>query len=739
MNELPVRVLSRADAGARLEEAVSPAAKAPLFDRPIRSAVTAPALASPASRVSVQFPKTGARFALHSLVVRGEDGADLYRWAGAGDLFHQARDVRTERCGQAVVVECLSEAAEVEIALDPRLSSRAVTAFLTVSAAPSAARPAQAHAPAEGDLAGLRREIADIAEALRVMREDVAASQSQLTAHRQWLERQFELERRRADMQAAMADVQYRALIKRMGDFDEAQRRRTLAWQLTRPLRFGLRALRGGSRVLRGEVPAGQAARRVFLALLRRAPLAPSMKARLRERFTPGAAPAVRPAPSEGDADKDGPAGPVAFPLPGRILTLPELAGETPGPLDLTVSVVIPTLNAGDEFYWLLRKLRAQRGLKGVEIVVVDSGSTDGTDAMAEEFGATVVRIPNSEFSHSHARNLGADAARGDLFLFMVQDAYPVGDWWLHSLASVLVAPRSEAERLAAVSCAEFPRKDSELLYNAAIDTHYRFLGCYDKDRIGAYAGADHESLRAQGQVSDVACMMTREIFQAYRYQGRYAEDLILGVRLIRDGLRTGMLSSVKVVHSHNRKTGYYLRRVFVDVVFLTEVFPDFATPRARSFSAALLAADRLWRVVEPWRPQAGASAAAALRALANTARDIRIAGRPPESPYDFGHPPIRPWFERVVAEEGQPALADAEQMRGMFVDRLEHTAAFVEQVFGAADEHLADELVATAHKTLAMTLGAQLAYIYLHTRTTATGAEAQRLDALRDLLLAGI
>lgn len=738
MNELPVRLVGRADAGARPEEAASLVVSAPLFDRPIRSSVAAPQLASPAGRVRLQFPRAGARFALHGLVLRGEDGADLYRWAGAGDLFRQARDVRTERCGQAVVVECLSDAAELEIALDPRLSSRAVTALVTVSAAPVAGEPAgDARAPGSDDLAAVRREIAQAVESLRAVQDDVAAGQSQLTAHRQWLERQFEIERRRGDMQAAMAEMQYRALTKRIGDYEESQRQlesvyRSASWRLTRPLR-------GLARVARGEVPAGQAARRVFLALLRRAPVGPELKARLRERFTPGAAPAARPAAPEGEAEKDGPAGPVAFPLPGRVLTLPEVAGETPPPLNLTVSVVIPTLDAGDEFHWLLRKLRAQKGLKGVEIVVVDSGSTDGTDTMAEAFGATVVRIPNSEFSHSHARNLGADAAKGDLFLFMVQDAYPVGDWWLHSLAMALVHPRSEAERLAAVSCAEFPRKDSELLYNAAIDTHYRFLGCYDKDRIGAYAGADHESLRAQGQVSDVACMMTREIFQAYRYQGRYAEDLILGVRLIRDGRRTGMLSSVKVVHSHNRRTGYYLRRVFVDVVFLTEVFPDFATPQARSFSGALLAADRLWQVVEPWRPPAGASAAASLRALANKARDVRLSGRPPASPHDFGHAPIRPWFERVVAEEGQPGLADAEQMRGMFVDRLEHTAAFAEAVYTEVDEHLADELAAAARKTLAMTLGAQLAYIYLHTRPGAAGPEAERLDALRDLLLAGI
>ncbi|HEY9217255.1 MAG TPA: glycosyltransferase, partial [Phenylobacterium sp.] len=434
-----------------------------------------------------------------------------------------------------------------------------------------------------------------------------------------------------------------------------------------------------------------------------------------------------------------GPDLPVSFPTPGAVTVLPEVSGETPEPLDLAVSVVIPTFNAGDEFYWLLRKLRSQRGFREVEIVVVDSGSSDGTDAMAEEFGCTMVRIPNSEFSHSHARNLGADAAKGDLLLFMVQDAYPVGDYWLRALATALLNPRSEEERLAAVSCTEFARTDSELLYNASIDTHYRFLGCHDRDRIGAFTGSDHASLRTQGQLSDVACMMTREIFQAYRYEGRYAEDLILGVKLIRDGRRTGMLSSVKVVHSHNRKTGYYLRRVFVDVVFLTEVFPDFAPPPARSIPGALLAAERIKTLVDGWRPELGVNGAAALKELAVRARSLRLSGSLPAQLSDFGHPPIRPWLEKMTAERPQIAAADAEQLQTMFGDRIDHIAAYVDGVFGEVDEHLAGELVAAAQKTLSMTLGAQLAFYYLANRPGAAWDRAERLDELRDLLLAGI
>ncbi|MET0294003.1 MAG: glycosyltransferase family 2 protein [Phenylobacterium sp.] len=730
MTQLPVRVLSRTGGDARREESVSPTSTAPLLERPVRSRVDAPPLTSPASAVRIQFPQAGARFALHALILRGEDGADLYRWAGSGDLFRGARDLRAERSPTGVLVECLSDETEVEILLDPRLSSRAVSALLTVSEAgriaPAAADPA---GPSES-IAAVRRELSEMGERMRTIQEDVAASQAQITAHHRWLERQFEMQRRRSDMLVEMTELQYRALVVH----EDAQRKLeeiygSASWRLTRPLR-------GAAKVARGEAPLGYAWRRLVLALLQRTPISAQAKARVRSRFAPGSAPPV--AAPEPEFIGEGQAGPLEFPLPGRITVLPEVEGAAPEPLALTVSVVIPTLNAGDEFYWLLRKLRAQKGLKAVEIVVVDSGSSDGTDALAQEMGCTLVRIPSADFSHSHARNVGADAAGGDLLLFMVQDAYPVGDWWLHTLAKALVQPRREAERLAAVSCAEVPRSDSELLYNAMIDTHYRFLGCHEKDRVGAFAGSDHESLRRQGQVSDVACMMTRDIFQAYRYQGRYAEDLILGVRLIKDGRRTGMLSSVKVVHSHNRPTGYYLRRVFVDVVFLTEVFPDFAAPAASSAAAGLLAAERLKDLVDPWRPKAGAPAAEALRDLAARARGVKVAGRLRTDPPDFGYAPIRPWFQ-AAAEAAPPAQAEAEQVRESFAARLDHLAAYVEGVYPEVDEFLAGELAAAAQKTLAMMLGAHLAYVYLNQRPGAEGEAAARLDRLRDILLAGI
>jgi len=51
--------------------------------------------------------------------------------------------------------------------------------------------------------------------------------------------------------------------------------------------------------------------------------------------------------------------------------------------MDSRIAVVIPTYNAGPQFAQLLEALRAQRVDGAPELVVIDSGSRDGTPELA--------------------------------------------------------------------------------------------------------------------------------------------------------------------------------------------------------------------------------------------------------------------------------------------------------------------------------------------------------------------
>jgi glycosyltransferase involved in cell wall biosynthesis len=239
---------------------------------------------------------------------------------------------------------------------------------------------------------------------------------------------------------------------------------------------------------------------------------------------------------------------------------------------DVTVSVVIPTKNAGEWFSQLLMMIRKQRGIRDIEIIVVDSGSTDRTLEISRHHGAKIIEIAPEQFTHSFSRNLGAENATGEFLFFTVQDALiPSNTFFYHFLK---VYKKNE---VIAVSCAEFPREDADLFYRALCWNHYEFLGVNGHDKIMSIPPVeDFLTLRRNGQLSDLACFISKDVFMKYKYRYDYAEDLDLGLRLIRDGYKLAFLSSIKIIHSHNRPAYYFLKRGFVDQLFLTKTFPDY-------------------------------------------------------------------------------------------------------------------------------------------------------------------
>jgi rhamnosyltransferase len=91
------------------------------------------------------------------------------------------------------------------------------------------------------------------------------------------------------------------------------------------------------------------------------------------------------------------------------------------------VSAVIRAHNEGGHIGRLLKGFE-QQTVKPDEIILVDSGSTDDTVAIAEAAGCTVVHIAKSEFSFGRALNRGCAAASGDILLFASAHVYPVYD-----------------------------------------------------------------------------------------------------------------------------------------------------------------------------------------------------------------------------------------------------------------------------------------------------------------------
>lgn len=98
-----------------------------------------------------------------------------------------------------------------------------------------------------------------------------------------------------------------------------------------------------------------------------------------------------------------------------------------------SVSVVIRCRNEEAHIGRLLTGLVRQRE-RPDEIIIVDSGSTDATLAIASAFPVRVVQVEQQDFSFGAACNVGCDAAEGDVVVFISAHCYPVYDTWLERL-----------------------------------------------------------------------------------------------------------------------------------------------------------------------------------------------------------------------------------------------------------------------------------------------------------------
>ncbi len=99
----------------------------------------------------------------------------------------------------------------------------------------------------------------------------------------------------------------------------------------------------------------------------------------------------------------------------------------------MTCSIVIRAYNEEKYIGRLLEGIR-QQSVKDVEIILVDSGSTDGTVSVAESFGARIVRIPSAEFTFGRSLNFGVCEATREFVVIASAHVYPVYPDWIESL-----------------------------------------------------------------------------------------------------------------------------------------------------------------------------------------------------------------------------------------------------------------------------------------------------------------
>ncbi|MGC9326710.1 MAG: glycosyltransferase family 2 protein [Candidatus Hinthialibacter sp.] len=247
-----------------------------------------------------------------------------------------------------------------------------------------------------------------------------------------------------------------------------------------------------------------------------------------------------------------------------------------------SLSIVIPTLNAGEGLRQTLSALRMQDKYAQAELVIVDSSSTDGSPECARQFGARVITIDRRDFNHGGARNLGVQESQGDFICLMTQDALPVGSDFLLSLAESI-----ERENAAGGFARQIPRQDASPLVRRDVQS---WIAGSEERRVmqissnNAFYALSPIQRYLSCVFDNVASMIRREVWQETPFtRVPFGEDIDWAYRVLCGGYKLVYEPEAVVMHSHERSPEYIFQRRAIDHYMLYQLFGVRTAPTRRS------------------------------------------------------------------------------------------------------------------------------------------------------------
>ena len=215
------------------------------------------------------------------------------------------------------------------------------------------------------------------------------------------------------------------------------------------------------------------------------------------------------------------------------------------------ISVLIPVKDGGTTVLRVIEAVQRQSIDEEFEIVVVDSGSTDGSPEAMGRLGATVHEIPPETFSHGGTRNLLWRLGRGDVAVFLTDDAEPADAGWLATLVDAL---RSTPGAAAAYG-RQVARPDASASEQYFLDFLYG-----PEPRVQRAASLDEITFQTT-LLSNVNAAYHRSALEEFPFTEdiRWAEDQDFARRALLAGRSIVYEPRAAVLHSH----AYTIRTAF--------------------------------------------------------------------------------------------------------------------------------------------------------------------------------
>ena len=226
-----------------------------------------------------------------------------------------------------------------------------------------------------------------------------------------------------------------------------------------------------------------------------------------------------------------------------------------------SVTVFLPTWNAGPRLEQVLEAIRGQRTQRRVVLRAIDSGSTDGTHARLARQGVEFEVIRQCDFDHGRTRNRGVLESATELVVLLSQDARPADERWLEEIIAPFDDPRvagTWARQVPRPRCHPFQRVN--LAAHMASAGERRVLEPLSVAEWDALAPADRA---ARLLFDNVASAVRRSVIAKIPFPAStFGEDMAWARAVLLAGHRLVFAGPAVVEHSHDVTLAEFYGRV---------------------------------------------------------------------------------------------------------------------------------------------------------------------------------
>lgn len=231
----------------------------------------------------------------------------------------------------------------------------------------------------------------------------------------------------------------------------------------------------------------------------------------------------------------------------------------------MKASVIIPVKNPGAKFSMVVDAVLGQKTPWEFEVLILDSGSTDGTLEHIESISDSRVRlhcIDPTSFGHGRTRNLGVSMTSGQYAVFITHDAIPVDKQWLANMAAIA----DSDPQIAGVFGRHIAYPDADPFTARELEMHFASFDAWalvSLDDPVRY-GSDEGYRQVLHFFSDNNALIRRSVWELIPYPDvEFAEDQIWAQNIIEAGYKKAYARDAVVMHSHDYGLFERLQRSF--------------------------------------------------------------------------------------------------------------------------------------------------------------------------------